>query len=93
MTGDAGFLAVMVVHELRWVRLVEAYVDSALPSVASARVATHLSECWGCSEDAELLRMVKASLRRRPQRVSSLEVARLRRFAERVVTAPPTAGR
>lgn len=82
----------MVGHQRRWGYAVEAYVDGALPPAARARVAAHLRECRACSEDAELLALVKASLRRRPQRVSSLELARLHRFAQRVATGP-SAGR
>lgn len=76
----------MLGHQLRWGRTVEAYVDGELPSAARARAAAHLRECWPCSEEAELSRMVKASLRRRPQRVGSLEIARLHRFAARIAT-------
>ena len=73
-------------HQLRFGRVVEAYLDDALSPAARARVGAHLRECWPCSEEAELLRMVKTSLRHRPQRVCSLELARLHRFAERVAT-------
>jgi anti-sigma factor RsiW len=68
-------------------RVVEAYVDGQLAAGSEARVAVHLRECWDCGEHAEVLRTVKASLRRRDRRVVSLEVARLRRAAYDVIHA------
>jgi anti-sigma factor RsiW len=73
----------MLMHRRRWARLVEAYVDRALPPGQAEQVAAHLRACWWCSEDAELLRMIKASLRRRG-RNGSLTGARLRRLARRL---------
>ncbi|MEO7571609.1 MAG: zf-HC2 domain-containing protein [Acidimicrobiales bacterium] len=44
-------------------RLLSAYVDGELDSVASAAVAAHLRECWDCSGDVEVTRTIKRSLR------------------------------
>lgn len=44
-------------------RLLSAYVDGELEGAASATVAAHLRDCWGCSGDVEITRMVKRSIR------------------------------
>jgi anti-sigma factor RsiW len=64
-------------------RAVDAYVDGELTRGQAAAVAAHLDECWGCSGDADTLRLVKRSLQRRAtRRPSDLALARLRRWAE-----------
>ena len=62
-----------------------------LPSLHGP-VQSHLRECWGCSENIEVLRMVKASLRRQSVRLTPMEIARLRRVAARVAGIGPSAG-
>ncbi|MGH9185184.1 MAG: zf-HC2 domain-containing protein [Acidimicrobiales bacterium] len=63
-------------------RAVSAFVDGELDGDTFAAVATHLRECWGCSGDAELARLMKASLRHLRDRDRDVLVAmRLRRFA------------
>ncbi len=68
-------------------RLVSAYVDGELDQAASAAVAAHLRECWGCSGDVEITRMVKRSLRNlgdRDRGRDALGTLRLRRFATQI---------
>jgi anti-sigma factor RsiW len=43
-------------------KLVTAYVDGELDPTVVLRVEAHLQRCWGCSSDAEQLRLIKASL-------------------------------
>ena len=66
-------------------RLLSAYADGELDQAASAAVAAHLRECWGCSGDAEITRMVKRSLRNLGDR-DALGTLRLRRFATQLGT-------
>ena len=62
-------------------RLLSAYVDGELDRPASATVAAHLRDCWGCSGDVEITRMVKRSLRNLGDRErDALGALRLRRF-------------
>lgn len=63
-------------------RAVEAYVDGEVRSPSRlTEVRAHLDECWGCSGDADTLRLVKRSLRRlRDHRPTELSVIRLRRW-------------
>ncbi len=62
-------------------RLLSAYVDGELDQAASATVAAHLRDCWGCSGDVEIIRMVKRSLRNLGDRDrDALGALRLRRF-------------
>jgi anti-sigma factor RsiW len=68
-------------------RAVDAYVDGELPPARAAAVEAHLTDCWGCSGDAETLRLMKRSLRRlRHRGPSELTLARLRRWAEGLVS-------
>jgi anti-sigma factor RsiW len=62
---------------------VGAYVDGELDPAATAAVAAHLWECWACSGDAEMTRMIKRSLQQRRGR-DVLATVRLRRFAARL---------
>jgi hypothetical protein len=64
-------------------RAVAAHVDGELDASGGGAVATHLRECWSCSGDAELLMLIKRSLRKRRDR-DALAVLRLRRFVARV---------
>ncbi len=65
-------------------RALSAHLDGELDAAASAVVAAHLRECWECSGDAELLRMVKRSLRNlRERQADRLATVRLYRFAAR----------
>ena len=64
-------------------RAVDAYVDGELPRGQAVAVEAHLDECWGCSGDADTLRLMKRSLQRLAARCpSDLARARLRRWAE-----------
>lgn len=68
-------------------RLVSAYVDGELDQAASGAVAAHLRECWGCSGDVEITRLVKRSLRNLGDRDhDTLGALRLRRFATQLGT-------
>lgn len=66
----------------RMQRAVTAFVDGELDAAAAATVAAHLQDCFDCSGDAELARMVKASLHNLADRQrDALTSMRLRRFA------------
>jgi anti-sigma factor RsiW len=68
-------------------RDLDAYIDGELPRVRVAAIEAHLEDCWGCSGEADTLRLIKRSLRtlaaRRP---SDLALARLRRWVEGFVS-------
>jgi anti-sigma factor RsiW len=64
-------------------RAVTAYLDGELDATDAHAVAAHLRECWACSGDAEVTRMIKRSLRNR-RCDDFLAVVRLRRFAARL---------
>ncbi len=70
----------------RWRLDAEAFADGELAADRRGPVQRHLNLCWACSEDFEVLRMMKASLRRQLQRLSPMELVRLRRAAERVAS-------
>ncbi len=66
----------------RMKRAVTAFVDGELGPAAEGRVEAHLRDCWDCSGDVELARMVKASLHHLADRnQDALTALRLRRFA------------
>lgn len=68
-------------------RDLDAYVDGELPRVRVAVVEAHLNTCWGCSGQADTLRLMKRSLRRlAARRPSDLALARLRRWFEGLVS-------
>ena len=68
-------------------RALSAYLDGELDAAASANMTAHLRDCWGCSGEAELLRLVKRSLRNLGHRHSDvLGAARLRRLASRLTS-------
>jgi anti-sigma factor RsiW len=64
--------------------MIEAYVDGELDAPGARSVQAHGSEWWWCSADAQTHRLVRAALRARGDRISSLPVARLRRFVRSV---------
>jgi len=66
----------------RMQRAVTAFVDGELDSATEAAVEAHLRDCFDCSGDAELERMVKESLHNlADRRRDVLTAVRLRRFA------------
>jgi anti-sigma factor RsiW len=66
----------------RMQRTVTAFVDGELDAATEAAVEAHLRDCWDCSGDVELARMVKASLHHLADRdQDALTALRLRRFA------------
>lgn len=66
----------------RMQRAVTAFVDGELDAATEAAVEAHLRDCWDCSGDVELARMVKASLHHLADRDrDALTAMRLRRFA------------
>lgn len=70
---------------------VGAYVDGELTGRQRLRMAAHLAACFACSGTAETLRLIKHSLRTRPQRAPvDLAEARLRRDADRLMRTDPT---
>jgi len=79
-------------RHMRAARELGAYLDGELPPHRSAAITAHLRECWRCSGDARILRMIKHSLGRPAQGgSSSLTSARLRRYALRLAACPPHA--
>jgi hypothetical protein len=83
-------------EKLRHLRLhgsVEAFVDGQLTGARRARMAAHLACCWACSGYAQTLRLIKASLRRGPNRAPvSLPAIRVHRFADRLLSSPRIRG-
>lgn len=66
------------------------YLDGELDPALEARVLTHLRECWRCSGELELQRLIRSALRQsRATGPSSLAVTRLRRFAASARRATP----
>jgi anti-sigma factor RsiW len=66
----------------RMQRAVTAFVDGELDATTTLTVEEHLRDCFDCSGDAELTRMVKASLGHLADREQeALTARRLRRFA------------
>ncbi len=66
-------------------RRVETYVDGELPAAQQPQIARHLDECLDCNGHAEMQRLIRACLRRRPNRDPvPLALARLHRFADRL---------
>lgn len=66
----------------RMQRAVTAFVDGELDHQTEATVEAHLRDCFDCSGDAELARMIKASLHNLADRQRDvLTTVRLRRFA------------
>lgn len=78
-------------RHLRVRGFVEPYVDGELTDTRRARFVAHLARCWSCSGQVEMLQLIKHSLQTGPQRgpVPLAEI-RLRRFADRLATTPPT---
>jgi anti-sigma factor RsiW len=67
-------------------RAVDAYIDGELDAVEASAVTAHLDECWGCSGEAETLRLIKRSLRARTvRRPADLALARLRLWADHLI--------
>ncbi|MDR3084366.1 MAG: zf-HC2 domain-containing protein [Streptomyces sp.] len=81
-------------EHLRHLRLrgcIGAYADGELGDAQRDRVAAHLARCWACGGCLQTLRLIKHSLRGRPQRAPvSLAATRMRRFAGRLATTPST---
>lgn len=70
----------------RWMRRqVAAWVDGELAGRAAAEVRRHLDVCWGCSGDAELLRLLKGALGALGEREpAGLAAMRLRRWGSQL---------
>jgi hypothetical protein len=82
--GVDGFPGAMLdLAHRRMRRAVGAYLDGEPPPPEAAAVAALLDECWSCSGDAEMRRLIKRSLHRiAAGRARDLAAARLRRWAE-----------
>jgi anti-sigma factor RsiW len=78
VAGSRETMGPLAHHRMK--RAVAAYLDGELDAADAVAVAMHLRECWRCSGEAEALRMIKRSLRRRSGD-DVLAVLRLRRFA------------
>jgi len=76
----------------RWGLAAEAFADGELSPSLRGPMQAHLRECWWCSENIEVLRMMKASLRRQSARLAPMETARLRRFAVGITRVALTKG-
>lgn len=64
-------------------RAVGAYVDGELDAADTSAVTAHLDECWGCSGEADTLRLIKRSLRGRSvRRPADIALARLRLWVD-----------
>lgn len=64
-------------------RQVAALVDGEVRADEAAAVNRHLDECWDCSDDAEILRLMKVALARLAGREpADVAARRLRRWAE-----------
>lgn len=77
--GSSHVMGPLTHRRLR--RQVTALIDGQLPPGAAARVRRHLELCPDCNRDAELICLIKRSLRRRPERAIDLGATRLRRWA------------
>ena len=86
----AGSPGMWLWQHRRWRLDAEAFADGELPYRRQGPLQRHLNMCWACSEDVEVLRMMKTSLRRQSRRLSLMELARLRRIAERVTGTRPS---
>lgn len=78
-----------VLRHMRAARELGAYLDGELPPHRRTAITAHLRECWRCSGDARILRMIKHSFGRSAQGgSSSLASARLHRYALRLAGLP-----
>jgi anti-sigma factor RsiW len=66
--------------------LVQSYLDDVTDEATARRVAAHLEDCRRCGLEAEVYRGIKQSLARSGA-VGPQEVARLRSFADRLVSS------
>lgn len=61
-------------------RRIESYLDGEADPAVAAQIRRHLAECWSCSEDAQWLALVKATLiqfgARRPPELAAARLAR-----------------
>ncbi|MGI8684436.1 MAG: zf-HC2 domain-containing protein [Acidimicrobiales bacterium] len=66
-------------------RRIEPYVDGELAPAARHSVRRHLDDCWGCSDVADVVRLIKCSLAHlADRRPPALAAVRLQRWARSV---------
>ncbi|MGH9180266.1 MAG: zf-HC2 domain-containing protein [Acidimicrobiales bacterium] len=66
-------------------RRIDPYVDGELAPAARRSVRRHLDDCWGCSDAADVVRLIKRSLAQRAdRRPPALAAVRLQRSARPV---------
>ncbi|MGH2686464.1 MAG: hypothetical protein ACRDJP_13455 [Actinomycetota bacterium] len=77
-----GSLVMLGTSHRRRRRQVMAYVDGEVDANVGHDAAEHIRECWDCSGEADLLRLVKHALNRLgSSRPDDLTAARLKRWA------------
>ncbi|MFN2506607.1 MAG: anti-sigma factor [Acidimicrobiales bacterium] len=70
-------------------RALQAYLDGHVDEVTARRVARHLEACRRCGLEAEVYTLIKEAVSRMDRDVSSLPVARLHDFAQRLAEQGP----
>lgn len=70
-------------------RALQAYLDGHIDEVTARRVARHLEACRRCGLEAEVYTRIKEAVSRMDRDLSSLPVARLRDFAQRLAEEGP----
>jgi len=73
-------------------KILQTYLDGQTDEHTTQRVALHLDACRRCGFEASTYRELKTSLRRRGTPIDEISLARLRSFANSLVTEPPAAG-
>ncbi|MFN2503452.1 MAG: anti-sigma factor [Acidimicrobiales bacterium] len=70
-------------------RALQAYLDGHIDEVTARRVARHLEACRRCGLEADVYTRIKEAVSRMDRDLSSLPVARLRDFAQRLAEEGP----
>ncbi|MBA2609352.1 MAG: zf-HC2 domain-containing protein [Actinobacteria bacterium] len=64
IAGPAGRVSALMLalSHRRWTVAVDAYVDGELTCRDRREVAAHMTDCWACSREVEILRLMKHCL-------------------------------